>query len=261
MPLPQSLALSCTCTWMWVLKPSEPWTLLTALRNWDPEHQAKLRQAGLRSSFELDDEEGSVFIALTADRYPVGLMGRRNTDGDLFVSKLVTCSHPNLAAAVEHIQEAGTDLILGPKAEELLLKMEQVIGTVLRTDKKKEIWHFEEWGPDEWAEQTAAEIAFAIAMNVQYAPERNDLNGTVAGYRVRRAQDGLVLVPSDGDEEIFVGVKVGKNKKRAWVLGWLRGSEGKIPAFYQKDCWVIPAEGLQDIEELPGRERLRAMPR
>src|SRR5262249_19928825 len=133
-------------------------------------------------------------------------------------------------------------------------------GTVLRADDKKEIWDLEEWGPDEWVEQTAAEVAFAIAMNVHYAPERNNLNGIVAGYRVRHASNGLVLVPSDGDEEIFVGVKVEKNKKRARVLGWLRGSEGKIPSFYQKNCWVAPAEALHNIEELPGRERLRAMP-
>jgi hypothetical protein len=42
------------------------------IEKWAPEYQAKLRQAGLRSSFELDDEEGHVFIALSADRYPVG---------------------------------------------------------------------------------------------------------------------------------------------------------------------------------------------
>jgi hypothetical protein len=234
--------------------------LADRIQSWDPEYQAKLRQAGLRSSFELDDEEGRVFIALTADRYPVGLMGRRNADGDLFVSKLVNCPQANFAAAVEDITQKGIDLILGSDAEDLLGKMEQVIGTVLRTDKNKEIWEVEEWGPDEWIEQTAAEITFAIAMNIQYAPDHNNLNGNVAGYRVRRAPDNLVLVPSDGDEEIFVGVKVEKNKKRARVLGWLRGSEGKIPRFYQKTCWVIPAEELQNIEELPGRERLRAMP-
>src|SRR6516164_8797796 len=42
--------------------------LADRIENWDPEHQAKLRQVGLRSSFELDDEEGHVFIALSADR-------------------------------------------------------------------------------------------------------------------------------------------------------------------------------------------------
>ena len=53
--------------------------LADRIEAWDPEHQAALREAGLRSSFELGDDEGSVFIAITADRYPIGLMGRRNT--------------------------------------------------------------------------------------------------------------------------------------------------------------------------------------
>src|SRR5437016_5350401 len=42
--------------------------LADRIENWDPEHQAKLRQVGLRSSFELDDEEGHVFIALSNRR-------------------------------------------------------------------------------------------------------------------------------------------------------------------------------------------------
>jgi hypothetical protein len=33
--------------------------LADRIENWDPEHQAKLRQVGLRSSFELDDEGGT----------------------------------------------------------------------------------------------------------------------------------------------------------------------------------------------------------
>jgi hypothetical protein len=37
-------------------------SLADRIENWDPEHQAKLRQVGLRSSFELDDEEGHVFM-------------------------------------------------------------------------------------------------------------------------------------------------------------------------------------------------------
>jgi hypothetical protein len=67
------------------------------------------------------------------------------------------------------------------------------------------------------------------------------------------------LVASDTDEDIFVGVKVEKEKQRAGILGWLRGSEGKIPRFYQKNCWVIPAEALHDMEELPDKERFRAV--
>ena len=102
--------------------------LASHIEDWNPEHQARLRQLGLRSSFELDDEEGRVFIALTADRYPIGLMGRRNTDGDLFVSKLVNCPQADFAAAVEEIKEMKPDLILGSDAEELLYKMDQMKG-------------------------------------------------------------------------------------------------------------------------------------
>jgi hypothetical protein len=103
-------------------------------------------------------------------------------------------------------------------------------------------------------------MAFAKAMNVQYVPECNQLYGNVAGYQVRRAPNGLVLAPSDSDEDIFVAVRVEKTKGRACVLGWLRGSEGKLPQFYRKNCWVIPPEALHDMEKLPGKERLRAMP-
>src|SRR5262249_47125563 len=45
--------------------------LADRIKDWDPEHHAKLREVGLRSSFELDDEEGRPFIALSADRYPI----------------------------------------------------------------------------------------------------------------------------------------------------------------------------------------------
>jgi hypothetical protein len=41
------------------------------------------------------------------------------------------------------------------------------------------------------------------------------------------------------------------------MLGWLRGSEGKLPQFYQK---IIPPEALHPMETLPGKERLLAMP-
>ena len=90
-------------------------------------------------------------------------------------------------------------------------------------------------------------IAFAKAMNVQHVPECNKLCGSVAGYRVRRAPNGLVLVPSDNDQDIFVAVKVEKAKGMACVEGWLRGSEGKLSQFYQKNCWIIPPEALHDI--------------
>jgi len=77
---------------------------------------------------------------------------------------------------------------------------------------------------------------------------------------VCRAPNGLVLVASDSDEDIFVAVKVGPTKGEARVLGWLRGSEGKLSRFYQKNCWVIPPETLHDMEELPRKEGLRVMP-
>jgi hypothetical protein len=71
----------------------------------------------------------------------------------------------------------------------------------------------------------------------------------------------LVLVPSDNDEDIFVAVRAETTKGEAYVLGWLRGSEGKLSQFYQKNRWVIPPEALHhDMEELPGKEQLRVMP-
>jgi hypothetical protein len=234
-------------------------SLADRIEDWDPEHQAKLRQVGLRSSFELDDEEGHVFIALSAERYPMGVMGRRNAVGDLFVSRVVACPHSDFASAVDDIKQSGAKLIVGSEAKELLCKMEQVKGVAPRTDKIKEIWEVENWGEDEWIEQIFAEVAFAKVMNVQHVPECNKLCGNVAGYRVRRALDGLVLVPSDNDEDIFVAVRVDRIKRGARVLGWLRGSEGKVSRFYQKNCWVIPPEALHDMEELPGKEELRAV--
>src|SRR5262249_54921940 len=109
----------------------------------DPEQQAKLRQVGLRSSFELDDEEGHVFIALSANRYPLGVMGRRNTDGDLFVSRIVSFPDGDFATAVDKIKQSGVELIVGSEAKELLCKMEQVKGVAPRADKAKEIWEVE----------------------------------------------------------------------------------------------------------------------
>jgi hypothetical protein len=233
--------------------------LAADMENWDPEHQAKLREVGLRSSFELDEEEGHVFVALSADRYPFGVMGRRNAVGDLFVSRVVVFPYSYFAKALDSLRQTGLELILGSGANELLCKMEQVRGVLPRIDRRG-IWEVEDWGPDEWAEQAIAMGVFAMIMNVQYVPEPDNLYGNVAGYLVRRAPNGLVLVASDSDEDIFVGVMVEKEKKRARVLGWLRGSEGKLPHFRQKNCWVIPSEALHKIEELPGKERLLAMP-
>jgi hypothetical protein len=74
--------------------------LADRIEEWDSEQQAKLRQVGLRSSFELDYEEGRVFIALSADHYPIDVMGRRNSAGDLFVSRAGACPQGDFAAAV-----------------------------------------------------------------------------------------------------------------------------------------------------------------
>jgi len=234
--------------------------LADRIENWDPEHQAKLRQVGLRSSFELDDEEGRVFIALSADRYPVCVMGRRNAVGDLFVTGLANYPEGDFATAVDKIKQMGIELFLGSEAEELVCKMEQVKGVAPRADKPKEIWEVENWGHDEWTKQVAAEHVFAEVMNVQYVSDPPNRNGVVAGYRVRCAPDGLVLIPSDSDDDIFVAVNVEITKRRASVLGWLRASEGKLPQFYQKNYWVIPPEALHPMETLPGKERLLAMP-
>jgi hypothetical protein len=106
--------------------------LADRIENWAPEHLAKLREVGLRSSFELDDEEGRVFIALSADRYPIGVMGRRNTSGDLFVSRIVVCPSTDFSSAVDEIKKRGFNLILGSEAKELLSKMEQVKGIAPR---------------------------------------------------------------------------------------------------------------------------------
>jgi hypothetical protein len=234
--------------------------LAARIENWIPEQQAKLRQVGLRSSFELDDEEGRVFIALLAECYPMGVIGRRNAVGDLFVSSVVAFPDRDFATAVEKIKQSGAELIMGSEAKELLSKMEQVKGIAPRPDKTKEIGEVENWGKDEWIEQALAEVAFSKAMNVQCSLEPDNLYGRVAGYRVRRAPNGLVLVPSDSDQDIFVAVRVELTKKGARVLGWLRGSEGKLSRFFQENCWVIPPEALHDMEELPGKEALQAMP-
>jgi hypothetical protein len=112
---------------------------LADIEDWDPEQQAKLRQVGLRSSFELDDEEGQVFVALSAEHYPLGVMGRRNADGDLFVSRMVSFPDRDFATAVDQIKQSGAELIVGSEAKELFCKMEQVKGVAPQTDKTKEI--------------------------------------------------------------------------------------------------------------------------
>ena len=241
--------------------------LADRIEEWDPEQQAKLRQVGLRSSFELDDEVGRVFIALSAERYPFGVMGRRNAVGDLFVSRIISFPGRDFATAIDDIKQSGAELIAGSEAQELLCNMEQAEEIAPRADFKeilevefKQIWEVENWGVDEWFEQFMAEVGFAQVMNVQYNfPDSDKPCGRVAGYRVRRTPNGLVLVASDSDQDIFVAVRMG-SKREQYVLGWLRGSEGKVSQFYQKNCWVIPPEALHDMEKLPGKEGLRALP-
>jgi hypothetical protein len=48
-------------------------SLADRIEDWDPEQLAKLRQVGLRSIFE-SEGDGHCFIALSADRYPIGVM-------------------------------------------------------------------------------------------------------------------------------------------------------------------------------------------
>jgi len=43
-------------------------------------------------------------------------------------------------------------------------------------------------------------------------------------------------------------------------LGWLCGSEGKVPKFYRENCWIVPPEALHDIKKLPGKEQLQVTP-
>jgi hypothetical protein len=234
--------------------------LADRIETWDPENQAKLREMGLRSSFELDDDEGHVFVAFSAEQYPTGVMGRLNAIGDLFVSSLISLPYQDFATAIDNMQRSGAELVLGRQAKELLDKMHQVEGIAPQPESMKEIWEIEEWGREEWVEQALAETAFAKHINVQHFPEVDELHGNVAGYRVRRATDNLVLIHSDGDEDIFVAVKLESTKREAYVMGWLRGSEGKVPQYYQKNCWFIPQEALHDMKELPGKERLQAWP-
>ena len=195
------------------------------------------------------------FFALSAGYYPNGVMGRRNAVGDLFISRFGALSYGDFATAVDNIKQSGVELILGSEAKELLRKMEQVKGVAPRPDKIQEIWEVENWGDDEWVEQTRAEMVFAKAMNIRYEPDRRNLKGVVAGYRVRRAPNGLVLLASDSDEDIFVAIRR-ETKESFLVLGWLQGAEGKLPQFYQKNCWVVPPEALHDIQKLLGKERL-----
>ena len=55
------------------LRSSAPWGLPRGSRlGTRSTKPAKLRKVGLRSSYELDYEEGNVFLAISADRFPVG---------------------------------------------------------------------------------------------------------------------------------------------------------------------------------------------
>jgi hypothetical protein len=52
-------------------------------------------------------EDGDVFIALSADRYPIGVIGWRNTAGDLFVSSMFPSPHTDFTSAVDEIKQSG----------------------------------------------------------------------------------------------------------------------------------------------------------
>jgi hypothetical protein len=113
--------------------------LTDRIETWDPEQQARLRQVGLRSIFESDNEQGQVVYVLSADRYPIGVIGWRNAVGDFFVSRMATCREGDFAAAVESIKQSGAELILGSEAKELICKMEQVKGVAPRADKSRKL--------------------------------------------------------------------------------------------------------------------------
>jgi hypothetical protein len=73
---------------------------------------------------------------------------------------------------------------------------------------------------DEWIGQGLAEMDFCRAVNIQCVPDDTRHFGNIAGYRVRRAPNGLVLVPSDNDEDISVATGVeGPNERRTFWIG------------------------------------------
>jgi hypothetical protein len=53
---------------------------------------------------------GQVFIALSAERYPTGIMGRRNAVGDLFVSRMACFPDGDFITAVGKINQSGVEL-------------------------------------------------------------------------------------------------------------------------------------------------------
>jgi len=98
------------------------------IENWDPEHQARLQQVGLRSSYELDDDEGRVFVAYAPPR-TLMVMGRRDPrNGDLCVSRY-TWKPPEIPW--EHVEspDAPFERIIGPEAERLLDAVERLIAS------------------------------------------------------------------------------------------------------------------------------------
>jgi hypothetical protein len=114
--------------------------LAECIETWDPEHQARLRELGLRSSFELEDDEGHVFFAISAEGYPTGVIGRHNAVGDLFVRKVISFRFEEFATAVDKIQQTGAELVLGSQAKELLDKMHQVKGIAPQSAMRTSSW-------------------------------------------------------------------------------------------------------------------------
>jgi len=120
--------------------------------------------------------------------------------------------------------------------------------------KTKKVWEVEKWDRAQWIEQTIAELAFTKRMGMGFLPSVDDFIGSVVGYVVRRASMGcLVLVPSDRDDDVFVAVAV-REEPYARCLGWLRGSEGKRPEFYNTDRWSIDPKALHSMDDLPAVE-------
>jgi hypothetical protein len=99
-------------------------------------------------------------------------------------------------------------------------------------------------------EQALVEIAFAQVLNIQYKPDGSNLKGIVAGYRVRRAPNGLVLLASDSDEDIFVAVRAG-NERMVLRAGLVARSGGEASTVLSEKLVGHSARGLTPSGNAP----------
>jgi hypothetical protein len=100
-----------------------------------------------------------IFFALSADRYPIGVIGLRSAVGDLLVCRVLTCPEDDFATAVDSIKQRGLELILGSEAEELFCKLERV-KCVAPSPEIQETWDDLNWGDKEWAWQVLLKLPF-----------------------------------------------------------------------------------------------------